>query len=52
LAALITRCGFNIDVFNNLEFDIQGKNEQGEDYVAKEKFYCIMVTKARPLDIK
>jgi SAM-dependent methyltransferase len=52
LAALITRCGFNIDVFNNLEFDIQGKNEQGEDYTAKEKFYCIMVTKARPLDIK
>jgi SAM-dependent methyltransferase len=52
LAALITRCGFDINVFNNLEFDIQGKNEQGEDYTAREKFYCIMVTKQRPLDIK
>jgi cyclopropane fatty-acyl-phospholipid synthase-like methyltransferase len=52
LAALITRCGFDIDVFNNLEFDIQGKNESGEDFTAKEKFYCILVTKQRPLDIK
>ncbi len=52
LAALITRCGFDIDVFNNFEFDIQGKNEKGEDFTAKEKFYCILVTKARPLDIK
>ena len=52
LAALITRCGFDIDVFNNLEFDIQGKNDKGEDFTAKEKFYCIMVTKQRPLDIK
>ncbi len=52
LAALLTRCGFDIDVFNNLEFDIQGKNDKGEDFVAKEKFYCILVTKQRPLDIK
>jgi ubiquinone/menaquinone biosynthesis C-methylase UbiE len=52
LVALLTRCGFNIDEFNNLEFDIHGKNENGEDFTAKEKFYCIMVTKQRPLDIK
>jgi cyclopropane fatty-acyl-phospholipid synthase-like methyltransferase len=52
LVALLTRCGFNIDEFNNLEFDIQGKNENGEDFIAKEKFYCVMVTKQRPLDIK
>ena len=52
LAALITRCGFDIDVFNNLEFDIQGKNDKGEDFTAKEKFYCILATKQRPLDIK
>lgn len=52
LAALLVRCGFNIDEFNNLAFDIQGKNEEGEDFVAKEKFYCIVVTKQRPLDIK
>lgn len=52
LVALLVRCGFNIDVFNKLEFDIQGKNENGETFTAKEKFFCIMVTKARPLDIK
>jgi len=39
LAALITRCGFDIDVFNNLEFDIQGKNDNGEDFTAREKCY-------------
>lgn len=52
LVALLVRCGFNIDTFNKLEFDIQGKNENGETFTAKEKFFCIMVTKARPLDIK
>lgn len=52
LVALLTRCGFDINEFNNLEFDIQGKNDQGEEFTAKEKFYCIMVTKQRPLDIK
>lgn len=52
LVALLTRCGFDINEFNNLEFDIQGKNEQGQDFIAKEKFFCIVVTKQRPLDIK
>ena len=52
LAALLTRCGFDINVFNNLEFTIQGKNENGEDFDAKEVFYCIVATKQRPLDIK
>lgn len=52
LVALLTRCGFNIDLFNKLEFDIQGQTENGEKFTAKEKFFCIMVTKARPLDIK
>lgn len=52
LVALLTRCGFNIEQFNNLEFDIQGQNEEGEVFTAKEKFFCIMVSKARPLDIK
>jgi SAM-dependent methyltransferase len=52
LAALLTRCGFNIDEFNNLEFDLNGKNDKGEDFTAREKFYCIMATKQRPLDIK
>lgn len=53
LAALLMRCGFDIDLFENLEFDISGKNpETEEDFTAKEKYFCIIVTKARPLDIK
>lgn len=52
LVALLTRCGFNVEQFNNLEFDIQGQNPNGENFIAKEKFFCVMVSKARPLDIK
>ena len=53
LAALLNRTGFSIDSFNNLEFDLSmGQNEAGEPIVAREKFYCIVATKAKPLDIK
>jgi SAM-dependent methyltransferase len=53
LAALLMRTGFDIDKFETLEFDIGGKDpESGEEFTAKEKFYCILVTKQRPLDIK
>ena len=56
LGALLVRCGFNIDQFNNLEFDASGPNPETndpEDMVEfKEKYYCIVATKARPLDIK
>jgi SAM-dependent methyltransferase len=52
LAALLSRCGFDADIFNNLEFTLQGKNNNDEDYSAKEVFYCIVATKQRPLDIK
>ena len=53
LAALLTRTGFNIDQFNNLEFDINGVNpDTNEPFVAREHFYCIVATKQRPLDIK
>lgn len=56
LAALLVRCGFDIDSFNNLEFEVSGAAPTEEDPEAmqtfQEKFYCIMVTKARPLDIK
>ena len=56
LAALLIRCGFNIEKFNNLEFDITLPPEEGqEDAEPKkvaEKYYCIVATKARPLDIK
>jgi SAM-dependent methyltransferase len=53
LAALLQRAGFDIDTFNNLEFDLQvGVNEDGTPVTAREKYYCIVATKARPLDIK
>ena len=53
LAALLTRTGFNIDQFNNLEFDINGVNpDTNEPFQAREHFYCIVATKQRPLDIK
>lgn len=56
LGALLVRCGFNIDSFNNLEFDASGPNPETndpEDITSfKEKYYCIVATKARPLDIK
>ena len=52
LAALLLRCGFNIDVFNNLEFDLIFPQENGESKTVREKFYCIVAIKRRPLDIK
>ena len=52
LAALLVRCGFNIDIFNNFQFDIEGKDEKDVPFTAKEHFYCIVATKQRPLDIK
>lgn len=52
LGALLQRCGFNIDQFNNLEFDLNMPNPEGEPTKMTEKYYCIVATKARPLDIK
>lgn len=54
LGALLIRCGFNIDSFNNLEFDlnITDPEDPEKTKTAKEKYYCIVATKARPLDIK
>lgn len=53
LGALLVRTGFNIDKFENLEFEIGGKDPaSGKEFTAKEKFYCIVCTKQRPLDIK
>lgn len=53
LAALLHRTGFDIDVFNNLEFDLNlGKDESDNDKIAREKFYVIVATKKRPLDVK
>jgi SAM-dependent methyltransferase len=53
LGALLIRCGFDIEKFNNLEFDLNVPTGDGdESTIAKEKYYCIVATKARPLDIK
>lgn len=53
IAALLLRTGFDINVMNNIEFDlIMGQNEDGSDKKVREKFYAIMCTKTRPLDIK
>jgi SAM-dependent methyltransferase len=53
LAALLMRTGFDIEKFETLEFDIGGKDpETQQEFSAKEKFFCILVTKQRPLDIK
>jgi len=54
LAALIVRTGFNIDKFENFEFDIEFPDPEDSEkkITAREKFYCIVATKQRPLDIK
>lgn len=53
LAALLQRTGFDINLFNNLEFDLNiGVDAEGNPTTVREKFYCIVATKARPLDIK
>jgi SAM-dependent methyltransferase len=53
LAALLVRTGFDIDLFNNLEFDLGVPNtETGDVTTMKEKYYCIVVSKKRGLDIK
>ena len=51
LAALLMRTGFKIDAFNNMEFELNVPAGDEEKKV-KEHYYCIVVTKAKPLDIK
>lgn len=52
IAALLHRTGFKITSFNNLDFDLTFKNPEGEEKKVHEKFYCIVASKDRPLDIK
>jgi hypothetical protein len=53
LAALLVRTGFDIEKFNNIEFDLTvGQNDEGEPVKAREKYYAILATKRRPLDVK
>lgn len=52
-AALLQRTGFDINMFNNFEFELGQKNpETNEESKVKEHFFCIIATKQRPLDIK
>tara|TARA_R110002126_G_scaffold176912_1_gene325762 strand:+ start:972 stop:1670 length:699 start_codon:yes stop_codon:yes gene_type:complete len=52
LSALLTRTGFNIDKFDNLKFDLDVPQANGKTAPMTEHYYCIVATKARPLDIK
>jgi len=54
LGALLVRAGFDIEKFNDISFDLtMPATEEGEEEKTfKEKYFCILATKARPLDIK
>ena len=55
LIALLLRTGFKIDVFQAIEFSVgvpDVNNTDGSLKEFQEKYYCIVATKDRPLDIK
>lgn len=55
LLALLQRTGFKVEVFQAVEFNLQMlgiTNEDGSLKDLKEKYFCIVATKDRPLDIK
>lgn len=52
LDALLTRTGFKVDSFNDVEFDLTMQMGEEEPKTAKEKYFCMMVTKQSMLDIK
>ena len=55
LVALLQRTGFQIEQFNNLEFDLQQQNPEdpeGDPIAVREHYYCIVAKKAQGLDIK
>jgi len=55
LVALLLRTGFEVTMFQALEFGIGIPNITNEDGTVKEfkeKYYCCIAKKARPLDIK
>ena len=49
-----TNCGFTVNRFENFEFDLNAPNPNDPDnpLAMKEKYYCVVATKTRPLDIK
>jgi SAM-dependent methyltransferase len=53
LLALLNRTGFDINILNAIEFDLGIADPNGgEPKKVKEKFFCLVATKQRPLDIK
>jgi SAM-dependent methyltransferase len=54
LAALLDRTGFAVNRFDNFEFDLNTPNpaDPEKPLEMKEKYYCVVATKQRPLDIK
>lgn len=52
LAALLNRTGFSIEKFDTITFDLSSKEADGEEKTFKESYYCIVVKKQRPIDIK
>lgn len=60
LAALLLRTGFSINTFDHFEFDlnipikdiVMVNDDPSTFDTVREKFYCIIATKSRPLDIK
>jgi SAM-dependent methyltransferase len=61
LAALLLRTGFSINTFDYFEFDLNIpinndipmiRDDPTTFEIVSEKFYCIVATKTRPLDIK
>jgi SAM-dependent methyltransferase len=53
LIALLHRAGFDVNMFNTIEFDLQvGTKEDGTPATAREKFFCLVAEKKRPLDVK
>lgn len=52
LIALMLRTGFEITIVNNLEFDLHDTRPDHEKETYKEKYYCILAKKVKPLDVK
>jgi SAM-dependent methyltransferase len=52
IVALLERTGFKIDFFNIMEFDAEVNVSEDKREQIKEKYFSIMVTKQKPLDIK
>jgi SAM-dependent methyltransferase len=49
LVALLQRTGFDVDKFQTMEFDLAVGDEEEK---VREKFFCIVASKKRSLDIK